>query len=127
MTNPRVTRGRRTESAIATYLTEHGWPYAERVPASLPGSDITGTPDIAIEAKARSDFHPRAWLAQAAKNADGRLPVAVVRCNGQGEQAGDYLAMVTFSDLVTLLREAGYGDTPVDVPDAGSAIGGEAS
>lgn len=113
MTSPRVARGRRTEAAVAAYLAEHGWPHAERVPASLPGSDITGTPDVAIEVKARSDFHPRAWLAQAAKCADGRLPLAVVRCNGQGESAGEYLAMVTFADLVGLMLDAGYGDAEV--------------
>ena len=110
MATARVARGRRTEAAVAAYMAEHGWPHAERVPASLPGSDITGTPDVAIEVKARSDFHPRAWLAQAAKNADGRLPVTVVRMNGQGERAGEYLAFVKFSDLVDLLLEAGYGD-----------------
>lgn len=103
-------RGLRTQKVVAEYLKGHGWPYAESTGAGRAGADVTGTPDVCIEIKARSDFHPRAWLAQAQKSADGRLPVAVVRSNGQGEQAGDYLAMVTFADLVDLMLAAGYGD-----------------
>ena len=34
----------------------------------------------------------------------------VLRANGQGEDAGDWLAMVRVADLVPLLRAAGYGD-----------------
>lgn len=110
MTSPRVARARRTEAAVAAAMRLNGWPHAERVPASLPGADITGAPDVAIEVKARSDFNPRQWLRQAEANADGRLPICVVRCNGQGEAAGDYLAMVRFRDLLPLLVAAGYGD-----------------
>lgn len=110
MTNPRVTRGRRTEANVAAYLRDHGWPHAERVPASIPGSDIRNTPDLSIEVKARAGFNPLAWIRQAAKNADGRLPVAVMRANGQGDYAGEYVALMRFDDLVDVLLEAGYGD-----------------
>lgn len=121
MANSRVRRGRRTEAAVAAYLAQHGWPLAERVPASIPGADITGVVDLSIEVKARSDFHPRAWLAQAVKNADGRLPLAVVRMNGQGEDAGEYLAFTRLADLVPVLREAGYGE-PIDAPSGPAPV-----
>ena len=47
---------------------------------------------------------------ETAQAADGRLPFVVFRCNGQGEQVGDYPALIRTEDLVVLLRQAGYGD-----------------
>ena len=104
-------RGMRTQKLVAEYLATHGWPFAESTGAARQGSDITGTPDIAIEVKARTGFDPLAWVRQAEKSADGRVPFVVFRCNGQGEQVGDYPALIRTSDLVALLRQAGYGDT----------------
>lgn len=107
MTEARRRRGRDTERHVATFLAGHGFPFAEPVGSGRSGADITGTPGIGLEVKARADFHPLAWLAQAA----GRpgLPIVVVRCNGQGPDAGQYAALLRFDQLVGLLREAGYG------------------
>lgn len=38
----------------------------------------------------------------------------VVRMNGQGETAEDYLAFMRFGDLVQLLIRAGYADIQAD-------------
>ena len=103
-------RGYRTQKLVAEYLAANGWPFAESTGAARQGSDITGTPDLAIEVKARTGFDPLAWVRQAEKSADGRLPFVVFRCNGQGEQVGDYPALIRTEDLVALLRQAGYGD-----------------
>lgn len=109
-TQSRKRRGMRTQKNVAAYLAERGWPYAESAGAGRSGSDVTGTPDIAVEVKARTGFDPLAWVRQAAEAADGRLPFAVMRCNGQGEDAGKYIALIRLEDLVPVLRDAGYGD-----------------
>lgn len=110
----------RTQKLVAEYLRANGWPFAESAGAGRSGADITGTPDISVETKARSDLSPLAWVRQAEGAADGRLPLVAFRCNGQGEDASKYLAMVRLGDLVELLRSAGYGSAPTtdDPPEA---------
>lgn len=106
-------RGLRSQKVVAEYLAAHGWPYAEPTGAGRQGSDILGTPDVAIEVKARAGFDPLAALRQAADAADGRLPFAVLRLNGQGETTvHEWVAVIRFGDLVRVLREAGYGSSP---------------
>ena len=102
-------RGYRTQKVVAEYLEENGWPFAESTGGGRSGVDVTGTPGIAIEVKARTGFSPLAWVKQAEQETRGGVPIVVFRCNGQGEDAAKYPAMLRFSDLVNLLREAGYG------------------
>lgn len=109
MSQHRKHRGMRTQKLVATYLAEHGWPFAESAGAGRNGTDVTGTPDIAVEVKARTNLEPLKWVKQAETAAGGRLPIAVFRSNGQGENAGQYLALIRFDQLVEVLREAGYG------------------
>ena len=113
MSQARKRRGMRTQLLVAEMLARNGWPFAESAGAGRNGADVTGTPDIAVEVKARTNLDPLAWLRQAEAAAEGRLPFAVFRCNGQGENVGDYPALIRFSDLLDLLAAAGYGD-----PDA---------
>ena len=106
-------RGLRSQKVVADYLRQRGWPYAEPTGAGRQGSDILGTPDVAIEVKARAGFDPLAALRQAADAAEGRLPFAVLRLNGQGETTvHEWVAVIRFGDLVRVLNEAGYGSTP---------------
>ena len=63
MTSSRVTRGRQSEAIVASYLVTHGFPNAERTPASLPGKDIQGTREVAFEVKARRGLRPPEWIA----------------------------------------------------------------
>jgi hypothetical protein len=93
-------RGRRTNRVVAAWLAEHGWPGAKATYGSEPGKDIKeGVPGHSIEVKARADFNPKAWLRQAQKSAAaGERPCAIVRMNGQGEDAGEYLVFRRLED-----------------------------
>ena len=111
-------RGYKTQALVAQWFRHRGWPYAESTGASRQGADVTGTPDIAVEVKARAGFDPLAWIRQAVAAADGRLPFVVIRCNGQGETTvADWPCLIRLSDLTQLLHEAGYGDPAAATPD----------
>lgn len=110
MSQHRKHRGMRTQLLVAEHLAANGWPFAESAGSGRSGADITGTLDIAVEVKARTDLSPLAWVRQAEAAASGRLPFAVFRPNGMGEHPEQFLAMLRFGDLVELLRQAGYGD-----------------
>lgn len=108
MTSSRVRRGRQSEEILAEFLRQHGWPSAERLAASLPGSDITGTPGISWEVKARRGLDLPGWLRQTVKR-EG-VPVLVTRPDGWGEARIDMWPMIVpLSTGVELLKEAGYG------------------
>jgi hypothetical protein len=77
------------------------------------GKDIHNVP-FDIEVKARADFQPLAWLKQVEKRSQGKeLSAVVVRMNGQGEDASQYLAFMRFQDLIQLLLPI-YGDINKD-------------
>jgi hypothetical protein len=102
MANHRKHRGYRTQKVIADYL-KTWFPYADTAGAGRQGEDILNVPTISIEVKARADFQPLAWIKQAESNADGKLPMVIMRCNGQGEDAGEYLAFVKVKDIMPIL------------------------
>ena len=79
------------------------------------GKDIVNVP-MDIEVKARADFKPLEWLRQSRKRTEKNkeLNLVVIRMNGQGEDAAEYLAFLPFSDLVQLLVKAGYADFQAD-------------
>lgn len=105
-------RGLRTQKVIAEYLALNGWPYAESTGAGRTGNDITGTPGLAIEIKARTGFNPMAWVKQAAANPG--LPLVMFRPNGMGETTtASWPCIIRLADLITLLRDAGYGTPSV--------------
>jgi len=118
--NSRKHRGYKTERLVAQYFSENGWPYALATGAGRSGSDVTGVPYFDIEVKARSTFSPKAWIDQTVKRAtgSGETPVVVSRLNGQGEQVGNYLAFMRLSDLVDLMRKAGYDNFAHKLTDA---------
>ena len=105
-------RGYATQRIVGDYLRTHGFPYAESTGAGRSGSDVTGTPGIDWEIKARSKFDPAGTMRQLAERSEPTLlPVAVMRLNGQGEKlVQDFVVLLRFADLVGLLRDAGYGD-----------------
>lgn len=111
----RKQRGAETQRAIATYLTQHGWPYATDTGAGRFGPDILGVPGLAIEVKARRDLNLTSWLKQAAGQPG--LPIVVHRPDGMGPTSiEDWPATLRLADLVKLLRAAGYGDPPDGAP-----------
>lgn len=112
MSQSRKYRGFRTERVVADYLSQW-WPGAS-VGRGM-GKDIVNIP-IDVEVKARSTFSPMEWLRQVKKRTEKTKEMSIVVCrmNNQGENAGDYLAFMQFSDLVQLLLQAGYGDIQKD-------------
>jgi len=109
MANHRKTRGYRTQKVIAEYLKQW-WQYADTAGAGRQGEDILNIPTLSIEVKARSDFQPLAWIKQAEANANGKLPIVIMRCNGQGEDVGQYLMFGRVRDLVPVLHQAAPSD-----------------
>jgi hypothetical protein len=104
-------RGYRTERVIESYLRQW-WENASVGRGA--GKDIHNVP-FDCEIKARTEFHPLAWLKQVTKRAAAHqeLPFVVCRMNGQGEDAAEYLAFMRFGDLVQLLLPI-YGDIQKD-------------
>ena len=105
-------RGFRTERVVATYLSQW-WRSASVGRGS--GKDILNVPfDVEVKARSKLDF--LAFIKQVEKRATGHreLPFVVCRMNGQGEDAGSYLAFMRFQDLVDLMLMAGYGDIEKD-------------
>jgi len=113
MSQSRKYRGYKTERVVAEYLTQ--WWSGATVGRGM-GKDIVNIP-VDIEVKSRSQFSPMEWLRQVKKRTEktGELSLVCVRMNGQGESSPeDYLAFLTFGDLVQLLLQAGYGDIQKD-------------
>ena len=101
MTQHRKHRGFRTERVVAEYLGKY-WPHATVGRGN--GRDILGVPFDA-EIKARTNFQPKAVLAQikARTEKSGLLGFGILRLNGQGEDASEYACIISLEDLLELL------------------------
>jgi len=106
MSQSRKHRGFRTERVVADYL-RRTWEGASVGRGN--GRDILNVP-FDCEVKARTGLDVSGTLRQIETRTakSGLLGFACFRLNGQGEEAGDYVAMLRLSDLVGLLLEAGY-------------------
>jgi hypothetical protein len=105
----RKQRGSATQTAVAQWFAQHGWPYAESTGAGRQGSDITGIPGLACEVKARREFTPLAWIRQAA--AGKGLPFVVHRPDGMGPASiAEWPVTLRLADFTNLLQIAGFGD-----------------
>ena len=104
-------RGFTTERVVAKYFSQW-WEHASV--GRGQGKDIYGMPHIDVEVKARTGFQPKQVLAQikARTSKSGDLGFAVLRLNGQGEDAREYAAVIRLEDLTTLLIKAGYNRLP---------------
>lgn len=105
-------RGYKSQRILAEYLASNGWPYALSIGAGTPGSDVTGTPGIDWEIKARRGFNVLAAMRQSAERAaDGIVPAVVLRPDGMGESSiARWPFIVPLEVGVVLLRASGYGD-----------------
>lgn len=119
MSQSRKYRGYKTEKLVAEYFSKW-WPFALPTGAGRAGKDVTGVPYFDIEVKARADFQPKAWIDQVEKRSteNGDIPLVVSRLNGQGAEVGNYLAFMRLSDLVDLMRKAGYDKFQHKVQDS---------
>lgn len=118
MTPYRRRRGAETQRIVAHAWRQHGWPHAEPVGAGAPGRDLTGTPGVAVEIKARRDFDPAEWLRQAGRHRRYRdVAVVVLRLDGSGAaDVARWPVIVDQATLWRLLNEAGYGSPPEQQP-----------
>lgn len=115
MANARKSRGIQTQVLLAEDLKSL-FPHAVDVGPHRQGKDILNTEGFAFEVKARSNFDPTGTLRQARQNAaDGEIPVAVCRMNGQGPaKIDDWVAFVRWGDLKTLIQS--YLDAGHELP-----------
>ena len=111
----RKLRGFRTERVVAQYLSTV-WQGACVGRGS--GKDIVNVPFDA-EVKSRSGFQPLAYIKQykARTAISGELGFAVLRLNGQGENAEDYACIIRLGDLLPLLQLK-YGHLDKEPTDA---------
>ncbi len=110
-TQSRKHRGYRSQKVFAEYIRDI-FPYAESTGAGRQGEDITSTPGVWFELKARTGFQPLAALKQIESDAkaESSVGVAVLRMNGQGESnIGEWVVCMRADTLKQLLKEAGYG------------------
>jgi hypothetical protein len=112
MSQHRKHRGYASQKIVAEYLAAHGFPYAESTGAGRTGTDITGTPGLDWEVKARRNLNLTGLIHQMRERSrDGVPSIAVVRPDGTGPATiADWPAVLPLSDLCDLLRDAGYGD-----------------
>lgn len=107
-------KGTRWESGIVTFLKEHGFTWADRVPLSgaRDRGDVTvGPGSPVIEAKNQSRVSLAEWLDEAnteAHNAGAPFGAVWFHRRGKGSP-GDGYVVLDGSSFVLLLREAGYG------------------
>ena len=108
-------RGFRTERVVAQYLSTV-WPYAGV--GRGQGKDIQNVP-FDVEVKARAGFQPKQVLAQLKMRTiiSGEIGIAVLRLNGQGEDAGEYACIIRLEDLLPLLKLK-YGHIKSEPKDA---------
>lgn len=110
--------GTRAETAVVRYLRGAGWPHAERraLRSHQDAGDITGTPGICWEVKARkapvSDQNIAEWMDETETervNADAEIGVLVVRRPGVGEGNADrWWAYLSAGTLAGLATEGGF-------------------
>jgi hypothetical protein len=94
-------RGFRTERVVAEYLSTQ---WAGACVGRGSGKDIVNVP-FDVEVKARAGFQPLAYMKQlkARTSISGELGFAVIRLNGQGEDAAEYACVIRLADLLPLL------------------------
>jgi len=105
-------RGYASQRLVADYLKANGFPYAESTGAGRTGTDITGTVGLDWEVKARRNLNLVELVRQMTNRAaQDDLRLGVVRPDGMGPACvHDWPAVLPLSDLVDLLRQAGYGN-----------------
>lgn len=104
-------RGRDSEKYVADYLVRQGFITAHVTSMAASGSDVLGIDGVDFEVKARAGIPISETMAQLKRRRkETGLGVGVLRMNGQGEKVvGDWVAILTFDDLIYLLKAAGYG------------------
>lgn len=106
-------KGTAAESVVVSFLSQNGFPYAER--RALSGGedkgDITGIPGICIEVKACQTYLFSSWMKETEverENAKADYGILVVKPKGfGGMRAGQWWAIMYFKDFNRLVDDAG--------------------
>ena len=110
-------KGTSAETAVVTFLRDHGFPTAERraLSGGADKGDILAGPGLVWEVKAHTkgyDFP--AWMRETETerlNALANLGILVVKPVGVGAaNTGQWWTVLPLAQLTQLLRDAGYGD-----------------
>lgn len=103
-------RGYKSQDLVAQALRVI-FPHAQSAGAGRTGVDITGTPGLAVEVKARRSMNLPAWLRQAAQESRAGLPVVVHRPDGFGEASIlQWPVTMTLETFMEFLKRAGFGE-----------------
>ena len=105
-------KGTMFETAVAQFLRENGFPYAERRALSGPQDkgDLTGMPGLVVECKNHKELSLSEWLRETEverQNADADFGVLVVKRRGIWD-AGQSYCVLTLDAMARLLKQAGY-------------------
>ena len=120
MANPAKQKGTAAESAFCKdpkVLSR--FPHIERrtLSGKYDQGDISGMVGLAIEIKSHKTYKFKEWLRETAiekTNAKADFGILVVKPNGVGlDSVGEWFAVMTVSDILDLLQEAGYGASKV--------------
>ena len=106
MSQHRKHRGYRTQKVVADYL-KRWYPYAESAGAGRTGSDVIGIP-FDIEVKARTGFQPLEAIKQLKLRKSDKLGFVVMRMNGQGENAEEYMVCMRLQDFMVFMEGEPY-------------------
>jgi hypothetical protein len=112
VSTPSKRKGSAWELAIAKYLVEQGWKFAERriAGATLDKGDIYGIIGCVIEAKNEKRINLSGYLKELEveiRNANAATGVVMVKKKGTTD-VGEAYAVMPIKEWVKLMKEAGY-------------------
>ena len=112
MSTPSKRKGSAWELAIAKYLVEQGWKFAERrlAGSTIDKGDIYGIIGCVIEAKNEKRIDLAGYLKELeveVANAKAATGVVMVKKRGT-TSVGDAYAVMPIKEWVKLMKEAGY-------------------
>ena len=107
MANPSKQKGTAYETAVAKYLVEHGFPYAERraLNGSTDRGDIAGIPGVVLELKAAKTLCLSEWMDEVRvekQNAHAEVGAAVVK--RRSHSVGKSYVVMELDDFIELIR-----------------------
>ena len=103
------TKGTQAETAVVTYLIDHGFPHAERraLCGNADRGDVAGVPGVVIEVKNHLEFALAEWLDEAlreGRNASAAVAVVWHKRRNKGS-AGDWYVTMTGEQFTQLIKD----------------------
>ena len=109
-------RGYKTQRNVAAYL-QNWFPFATSAGAGSQGSDILNTP-FDVEVKARDRVSITEILAQMESRKGQAIPIGVIRLNGMGDDASQYVALMKLGDLCQIAFDSKMEPIGADAPES---------